>query len=327
MLGWPLPEDAGSRTALMAHECWHRIQGEIGLAGTDPPCPQLDTLEGRYWIELEWTALRRALLATGEARRRAIGEAAMFRARRRSLFPHGAPAERALEMHEGLAEYTGFRVGLADTGEARRRVATALISAPGRESLVRSFAYLSGPAYGLLLDEFDAGWRRACTPTADLGEMLLKAAGLPSAASDSASATELARSYDAAGRLRRFEEERDRARRERMADWRHRLVEGPVLEIALGGFDYSFDPNGVLPLEGAGTVYPTLTASGAWGKIEVERGALITSDLRRLFVPAPASPSPEGSTIRGDGWTLVLAPGWGLRPAERAGSYVLEMSR
>ena len=84
----------------------------------------------------------------------------VFRQERRRLFPKAAAAENALELNEGLAEYTGARLGLR-LPEQRLAYATyALARQLDAPSFVRSFAYASGPAYGLLLDEALPDWRR-----------------------------------------------------------------------------------------------------------------------------------------------------------------------
>ncbi len=46
---------------LLIHELFHRIQPQLGLLVPDSPSDHLDTLEGRYWMQLEWKALSRAI--------------------------------------------------------------------------------------------------------------------------------------------------------------------------------------------------------------------------------------------------------------------------
>ncbi len=65
MVLWPLPEDETTRTILLMHESWHRIQNDLGLPPLDPPNAHLDTMPGRYWLQLEWRALARALTTQG----------------------------------------------------------------------------------------------------------------------------------------------------------------------------------------------------------------------------------------------------------------------
>src|SRR4051794_35256182 len=97
-------------------------------------------------------ALERALRTTGPARRDAIADALLFRSYRRSLFPAAAKNETALELNEGLAEYTGVKLSSADLQEATLRADLILRQARNNPTFTRSFAYISGPAYGALLD-------------------------------------------------------------------------------------------------------------------------------------------------------------------------------
>jgi hypothetical protein len=86
-----------------------------------------------------------------------------------------------------------------------------------------------------------------------------------------------------------------------------------VLRIPLGQFEFTFDPNNVQPLEGLGSVYPTMEVRDAWGKIVVTGGALMTSDYKTLIVPA-----------NGDGYTLTLADGWRVVDSVRAGDKTID---
>src|SRR4051794_22969517 len=56
-------DDQGERGRLFMHELFHCIQPRLGLTtgGTAGDSSHLDSLEGRYWIRLEWRALARAL--------------------------------------------------------------------------------------------------------------------------------------------------------------------------------------------------------------------------------------------------------------------------
>jgi hypothetical protein len=61
--------DADVRQQILLHGLFHRIQPELGLVTEDGFNEQLDTLEGRYWMRLEWRALRRAVESSGSDRR------------------------------------------------------------------------------------------------------------------------------------------------------------------------------------------------------------------------------------------------------------------
>src|SRR5258708_7499628 len=128
---------------------------------------------------MEWRALERALRASGSERQQSVADALLFRARRRSLFPHAAQNENALELNEGLAEYCGVRLSSENLGELVIRADGILRQARSTETFARSFAYSSGPAYGALLDIADTSWRSRLTSSSDLGNLLQKAYNIP----------------------------------------------------------------------------------------------------------------------------------------------------
>jgi hypothetical protein len=318
---WPMmPRDSAVRTRLMLHELFHRVQPGLGLFLPSAPAlpDHLDTIEGRYLMQLEWRALAAALRHTGEERRRALADALAFRAARRGLAPLAAESERVVEINEGLAQYTATAAA-ADSPEAA--VADAirqLDAAPAIETFVRTFAYPSGAAYGVLLDAWSPGWTRSIDSTADLGDLVRAAAGVEPSADVAVAAAR----YDAAT-LRAAEEQREAGRVARVAELRRRFVEGPVL-IVPRGRNASFITNGVTPIPGVGTVYPTYRVAGAWGSLEADQ-VLVSADETTLTLPAPRQV--EGRTLGGEGWSVVLSDGWIVRPGPRAGDYVVVQER
>jgi hypothetical protein len=321
MVMWPLPSDPRDRAVLMVHESWHRVQDGLGLPMTNPANKHLDTLEGRLSIQLEWRALAAALRQQPSNRAGAVRDALLFRAARRRRFPGAAGEERSLEMHEGLAEYTGVKLSGMQADELHSYLAKRLTVEPARMStFVRSFAYLSGPAYGILLDEAGARWRKALKPQQDLGEMLAQALSIDLPADHAKAAEEAATQYGGAT-LRATEQERDAAQKKRLAEYAARFVHGPVLSIPLQKMQFSFDPTNVQPLEGLGMVYPTLRISDVWGVLTANRGALLSADFTKVTVPAPTQLRTR--PIKGDGWQLELKEGWEVRAGKRAGDCVL----
>jgi hypothetical protein len=269
-----LGETAVQQRRLAMHECWHRIQNDIGFPANNPNNAHLDTVDGRVSLQLELRALAAALRATGDARTAAIRDAVAFRAARRAKFEKAAELERALENNEGLAEYTGVALRGTTAAESRLAFAREIENVDAKTSFVRGFAYLTGPAYGLLLDEVKPGWTRAYKVTDDLASVLGGQARVPVLHGES---------YGERA-LRAAEEARDREQRERVAHYRARLVDGPILELPMGAF--GFDPNAVIPLGDAGNAYPTLDITAAWGHISVDRGARIPNDWSKIFVAA-----------------------------------------
>jgi hypothetical protein len=318
-----IPADRQSRGRMLMHELWHRRQAEIGFPASGAANEHLDTREGRVWLQLEWRALASALASRGRERRRALEDALLFRARRRALFPSAAAEEREMEMHEGLAEYTGVRLS-GSPDPARFVINFNLAEEARRESFVRSFAYASGPAYGLLLDEAAPGWTRRLKKDDDLAEVLRKSLRLARPRDDEGEAAGRARVYGGE-ELSASERGREEGRRRLVEGYRARLVEGPVLTIPLRRMRMSFDPGNLVPLEGLGTVYPNIRVVDAWGVLTVTRGgALMNQTYSGLTVPAPSDTTQR--PLRGEGWTLELDDGWTLAPGARGGDFVLKKS-
>ena len=318
-----VPADRYRRGGMLMHELWHRAQAALGFPASGAGNEHLDTREGRVWLQLEWRALGSALASRGLTRRRAVADALLFRARRRALFPRAAVEEREMEMHEGLAEYTGVRLG-GSPDPARLVVDFNLAEESRRESFVRSFAYASGPAYGLLLDEAAPGWTRRLRKTDDLAELLRVRLRLTPTRDDERVAATRARVYGGED-LTAAEVRREEARRQVVAGYRARLVEGPVLSIPLRSMRMSFDPGNLVPLEGLGTVYPNIRVVDVWGVLNVARGgALMNKTYSGIVVSAP--PDASARPTQGDGWTLELNDGWMLAPGAREGDFVLKRS-
>lgn len=313
------PDDAAGRARLLMHEHFHRVQPGLGLMVIGGSVDHLDTLDGRYWLQLEWRALAAALAANADERKSAIADVLAFRAARRALFADSARNENADEIREGLAQYTGIVLAAAHRADAVRAAVEQLEAAPEQPTFVRSFAYASGPAYGLLLDDYAPSWRSSLTSTSDLGALAAAAANV-AASTDSAAA---ALRYDATA-LRASEERRELERQARVAELTARFVEGPIVTFPRPR-SASLITTGSTPIPGIGTVFVEYHASDAWGSIDVERGGVLLRD-ESLVVPAPATIAVAARAFSGDGWRVTLAEGWLVRPGPRTGDYVVTRS-
>lgn len=319
---WPLPADPGNRHTLIAHELFHRIQGHLHLPELKTgDNDHLDTLQGRYLIQLEWRALSRALGVSSEsAKKAAASDAVLFRAERYRLFPSAALQEQALEYNEGLAEFTGVKLGnyghLAQTQAALRDLSVHVDDS----TFIRSFAYATGPAYGLLLDRYMPGWQQRLMRGPRLDVLLQAALDLKLRPNLQEVASKRAQQYGGPALLA-AETERDEQRQRKLAAYRAKFVDGAVLVLPLLHMRIQFDPRNLQPLDNRGIVYPNLNITDDWGTLEVQNGALLRSDWRAVTVSAPNQNA--GTTVKGDGWTLHLSPRWKVLPGTRSGDFIL----
>lgn len=320
MVIFPLPEDKHRRATLMAHELWHRVQNDIGFPSSGAANNHLDSRDGRVWLQLEWRALSAALTSRGKQRRQVIADALLFRAYRRAIFPQAASEEREMEMHEGLAEYTGVRLS-GSPNLNQFVIDNDLREAANKQTFVRSFAYASGPAYGVLLDGTKTNWRKHLNKEDDLGSLLQKKLSIKLPQNIEKAAELRAKNYDG-NKLRVFETVRENNRQKRLAEYRAKLVDGAVLELPILKMSMQMNPGTLVPLEPIGTVYPDIRIVDAWGILTVTKGALIKSDFSKIYVSAITGLS--ASPVQGDGWTLELNAGWAVTAGERKGDYAVK---
>lgn len=324
MVLWPVSDSRYARQRLLMHESFHRMQNDIGIPMTNPANGHLATSEGRIWTRLEWRALTEALLRSGSARRQALTDALVFRARRRALAPKAAEDERLLEMNEGLAEYTGLVLSGLPRSALNDRAAVQLAQAEPQESFVRSFAYASGPAYALLLDEAGTSWRRKIRASDDLSELTRRAYGIGTA--DGANADKLIDRY-AGARMVADEKEREKKRAENEARIRSVFIDGPRLRLPVAAaFSFSFDPNGAVPIAGVGTYYASSRITDSWGSLDVESSGVLMERRADGAITGVVVPNPviAGANISGAGWKLTLASGWSVIEGQQKGELTLK---
>lgn len=314
----PMPSDSLERRVLLAHELWHRVQDSLGLAMASPTNAHLGQRDGRLWLRLEGRALRRALTLAGAPSDRALRDALAFRRARRALFRGADSTERTLELNEGLAEYSGIVAATESPTKRWELVERRLAALDTLTSFERSFAYRTGPAYGLFLDDLAPGWRTTLSRHTDLAGLLEAALGT-GAAGGSAATRAAPYGYAVVRR-----EERARATRQavRLAAIKRRFVSGPLLELPLADMKMGFDPGRVESMDGVGSVYGLLRLTDRWGVLQCDAsGGLIAADFQRVVVPAPADLT--GRRLTGPGWVLELGAEWRIVPGKRSGDWTV----
>jgi len=325
MIIWPLPENKFERANLMMHELFHRIQDNLGFPAKNPTNNHLDEKDGRILIQLEWQALKQALNKTVEKRIVDIENALLFREYRRKIYPNADSLESGLELNEGLGEYTGVKLSGRDETEIRIYLTQKVGEVKNLPTFVRSFAYITGPIYGILLDQTKVDWRKNLTENIDLADMLANVYQIEIPQNLKEEMESRSRFYGG-DEIKKYEDERERERQKRIENYRKKFVEGPIVVIPLRNMNVQFDPRNLQPLDNLGTVYPNIRISDIWGILTVSNGALMSSNWTKIYVSA-LNITPENidtNLIEGDGWKLELNEGWKLVPSERKGDYLVK---
>jgi len=298
----PLPADETDRRVLLAHEAWHRVQPQLGLtAQRGDDALHLDEERARVLLRLEFRALATALRSRGRSRDNAARDALIFRALRHAAYPGAASVEAQLDRNEGLAAYTGVKLGAGDNTDLY--AARTLDDFDDHEAYARAFASASGPAYGLILDRIDETWRGnigGSTPADVLVGRLRPLFG------DSQALGRATERYNGPS-ITAEERTRAQARALRLAAIRQSFTQGARLELPLVSMRMEFNPNQITAVPDLGAFYGTLTVRDAWGELRATEGALISTARQRVIA---ASPDPSG--LQGPGWGLSLNAGYQL---------------
>lgn len=179
MIMLPLPENKHERLDLLSHELFHHSQPALGFHMNNNDNNHLDQREGRIYLRLELEALRQALLAsTNQEVHDHIADAIFFRKTRYSLFRSAESSENRMELNEGLAAYTGIMMSGRNDEETIEYFVQKLIEFQKWPTFVRSFAYLTTPIYGFILNRTDKGWNRLISDTTNLTDYFIKSLSL-----------------------------------------------------------------------------------------------------------------------------------------------------
>ncbi len=270
----PLPSDETKQKALIFHEAWHTKQQKLGFTSDVGALPShFDEIMGRYYLFLEWRALEKALESKNSARKIALGNALWARNMRFEIFKNARMTETSLMLHEGLAEYTGIK---SQKNSGKKILIENLKNAESRKGLARSFAYISGPTYGLLLDDYDKEWAKNLKPGVDFIQQL-PIAPIPI----------MNNKYSSDDLLKQIKTEFDK-NKEIKDKIINSLLPQNALELPLINMSMDFDPNQVIVDEKLGTIYQKITIRDSWGSIEVNNSALLISqDFSKIYVPWP----------------------------------------
>lgn len=167
VIALPVPTDPLERRRTVARALFRRIESDLGYAVNRPFPDYLSSPSARYWLDLEATALIRAIDAKGADQKRALEDALAFRAWRRVQFRPDSLQERIRELNDGLGEYTAL-VLTSESKAALDSEVKALLTSVGPKTYATAFA----AAYGVLMDRKSKRWRDLIDSQVDLGLVL-----------------------------------------------------------------------------------------------------------------------------------------------------------
>ncbi len=282
---WDGNRDLLTNTHLLIHESWHRIQDEIGLPACGSSNQHLDETEGELLLKLELNILKTLLQDNSKDLAEGLRDAMTVRKMRQTMFLN--ENENQFECHEGMAEYTAFKLlPLYNDNEAIRKglAAAAIMKGMNNGGFGNSFAYLTGPAYGLLLDELVPEWRISIRSGKTIPDVILAEVPLLDMV-DTAEIERISTTYNVADYLAK-ERTRLEARDKEDAALRARFSESKWLIIHNNNTHFGFDPNErLVAYDSIGVIYKTMQLKGVFGAIDVKNGIIRANDWSRFIIP------------------------------------------
>jgi hypothetical protein len=182
---------------------------------------------------------------------------------------------------------------------------------------VRSFAYITTPIYGFILNRSDKVWNKQVTDTTNLTDYFIKAFSVsvpPILCPDCLARYRYKEILDE-------ETSREEEKVKQIAELKTLFIEKPHLDIPLEKMNISFDPRNIIPLEDYGNVYPVMRISDNWGILTVTGRALLSKNWDKVTVSEPAVMS--SSKITGEGWTLELNENYKVEKNVPGGNYAV----
>ncbi|MGN7819231.1 hypothetical protein ACTJJB_03825 [Chitinophaga sp. 22536] len=322
MIELPLPTDRDERVNLIAHELFHRSQPTLHFRLTNPANNHLDKKDGRIFLKLELAALQQAIAATSPAARQEhLLHAMTFRHCRYALYPGADTTENALEMNEGIAEFTGMMICNLDKAAAIKHFDKNLYNfLHYNATFVRSFAYQTIPMYGYMLSQLKPGWNRQLNSDSKLTPFLVQAFRLSIPADVKTAAATYAQKYNGDA-IALEETAREKKIQEQIAAYTKLFITQPHTELRFEKMNISFNPSNIIPIDNYGTVYPTMRISDTWGILTVTEGALLSAKWDKVNIGLPATFTDQ--LITGQGWKLELSKGYSLEK-DAAGNFALK---
>ncbi len=303
----PLPTLPVARKTLLMHELFHRIQPSIGFDQlNDGDNSHLDEEQARIYLKLELEALKTALNNSFNGLVH-IQNALLFREKRHNLYPKAKRNENALEINEGLAQYTGVMMSGAPAAQIRSNFFSSINRFFETPSFVRAFAYETIPVYGFFMRQKDPQWHRKINQKTNLTDWMHAFFEYTSKSATDDEVVALGKEYNYE-KITDTERVRAFQKKQQLRYYTRLLVDGPTLELPLINANFSFDYNLIVPLKRQGTVYPKIEVTADWGTLKVEKAALMSPNWDKITVPA--ANSVEVSAVSGEGWTMTLHEGW-----------------
>lgn len=311
MVLWPLSDALNDRKRLLFHEAFHSVQESLGFKMTNSVNDHLDQESARVLLRLEWAALLKSM-EDNKYSKLHLAVAVQLREERFKKYKDAKEKERALDISEGLAEYTGTKLQGLSQDETIKYFEHRLSKLTEVPSLIRSSAYYSGPLYGYVLDSCNANWKQGLYHEKDFGKLIIKYCGI--SRSKSKEKLNLANLTDYGfNEISSFEKQRALILKNKIKIYLGKFEQEGRIEVELKSPQAIFNPYGILSVNANKKIYETFEVTDEWGHFVANAGALVLSNKEKRTVVLSPPTVRSIDEASGDGWTLKLKSGYQFR--------------
>ncbi|NVO11890.1 MAG: hypothetical protein HXX16_18175 [Bacteroidales bacterium] len=325
---WPITSvNQCQKLGIFIHEAFHHFQDSLKLKPEGYNNQHMNNMEARVGIRMECLLLAKSL-SSDDSAISYIKEAAKWRLWRHKLYPDGISEEQKHELHEGLAQYTGNYIACKYYNIKIEKPAlidylSILESDTSmNSSFERSFGYVSGQFYAILLDRYQPDWRKRISKDSDLAEVLSNDLGL----TIDTCKLDLLNSYKKNSSFLAIYKE-EQVRKLRFDNYKQSLLQNFDKNTSLyierdESCRFQFNPRTMLTFEDGSFYFPYFKATGKWGEIMVSNGGGIFYESNiRVGIAYKNLVVNDAQIVNPQNWTLTLRKGWHILAKD--GSYYL----
>jgi hypothetical protein len=297
------------RVNLLTHEIFHLHQNRLGIQNVMSVNYYMDEIQGRTLLQIEMKALQQTL----DGDLQSLHDALYIRAYRQRLYPENN--EDLYELNEGLAEYTGAKLSM----ENLRQYVKSRLNYNINSGYTNSFAYATGAAYAVILDELYPQWRY--DKDLDKGMVFLIKKSNPQyvITIDNSYLNDLLGKYN---HDKIMSDEKDAIMSFGDIASFEALLKSETSKFTIinNGINFSYNPNDrVIALSNA-VLLRNITIKGEWGQIAAKSGIVRLNDWTAFYLLPPKEIA--ANVIRGNDYEIQLNNGW--RVVDADGNFRIE---
>lgn len=279
ILPYELEDDYTIKLQAFLHEMFHVFQSNKGWKYVYNNS-HLDNPHARVFLSCEIRALINTLSSDSTEKKRYLSEALFFRQQRNRIYPEKAIDEHLFEIHEGLADYTMYKLCLSSDEKINKCLIEKLESKLKSETYSRLYGYTVGAVYAFLND-VQPEWKHHIDTLSSLSMLTWKIYGIDYIKTDSA---QIWADYGVDSLLI-VEDSIFKIKLQLEKNVYQAINENKVLIIDYNNCHFGFNPSMVIGFNDDKNYYQIMEIRGNFGCLSTRYGCLLSDKIYVLLPP------------------------------------------